>query len=207
MGVTMVGAAVSDLSYLLLALADVPTVHTLARRWSRWRYARLAADYDSYISRHPDYGDALGEALAVPEISPRRMLDVGAGSGFAASVLVRRFPAAWPVACDLSLPMLARARARLPHLPVVCADSGRLPFADGLFDLVVVHNAPARVGELSRLLAARGWLVAAFSHAGTLPGWLRAALIRRLRRQGLEVVRQRRVGAGWYVVAHRSETS
>ncbi|MDR7401677.1 MAG: methyltransferase domain-containing protein [Armatimonadota bacterium] len=199
----MIAAAATDLGYLLLALADVPAVHVLAARWSRRRYARLAAGYDAHIACCPHYGIALDDALSVVDVSPRRILDVSTGTGFAASALARRFPAASVVACDLSLPMLLRARGRLPGLGLVCADAGRLPFADGAFDLVVQHNAPPPIGELARVVAEGGRLVVAFSSAGTLPDWLRAAVVQRLRGRGLQVISHRRVGDGWYALAGR----
>ncbi len=200
----MIAAAVTDLGYLLLGLADSPAAHALAGRWSRRRYARLAPGYEAYVARHPAYGDALEDALSAVDARPRRILDAGAGTGFAASILTRRFPSAHVVACDLSVPMLAHARRRVPGVPVVCADAGRLPFRTGVFDLVVVHNAPPHPGELARVLSNGGWLVAAFSAAGTLPRFLHAAVVRRLRRRGLDLVRQRRVGSGWSVIARRA---
>lgn len=199
----MSAGAVTDLTYLLLALADAPPLHALARWWSARRYARLAPDYDAYVARRPDYGDALASALAEADTRPRRILDVSTGTGFALSVLRRRFPSARVVGCDLSLAMLSRARANARGAALVCADSGRLPFADGVFDLVVVHNAPPRLGELSRVLSADGRLVVALSSAGGLPVWLRAAVARRLGQQGLRVS-HRRVGAGWHLVAWRA---
>lgn len=59
------------------------------------------------------------------------LLDVGAGSGDQAAVVLARFPNAQIVLCDLNCTHLPKA-----GLPRVAADATRLPFADASFDFV-----------------------------------------------------------------------
>jgi SAM-dependent methyltransferase len=76
--------------------------------------------------------------------SPRRILDLGVGSGSSTQVLLEMFPNAEVVACDISAQMLQLVRQRLakqPGMPERCIsiqlDSERLRFQPNHFDLVV----------------------------------------------------------------------
>lgn len=59
------------------------------------------------------------------------LVDVGAGSGDQAAAVVKRFPNAQVVLCDLNCTHLPKT-----GLPRVAAEAARLPFADGSFDFV-----------------------------------------------------------------------
>jgi SAM-dependent methyltransferase len=86
-----------------------------------------------------------------------RVLEVGCGQG---GVLLEYL--SYGVApeglhgVDVLLDRLASARARLPHLPLVCADGQRLPYPTGAFDLVLQYTAfsslldPALKARLAR---------------------------------------------------------
>jgi SAM-dependent methyltransferase len=74
------------------------------------------------------------------ESAPRRILELGAGLGRITAALHRVAPA---VGADLSLEMLARARARLgPDGPALVAADVRRPLAGGAFDLIVAPGDP-----------------------------------------------------------------
>jgi SAM-dependent methyltransferase/DNA-directed RNA polymerase subunit RPC12/RpoP len=90
------------------------------------------------------------------ELSPtQRVLDLGCGAGS-----LRTHSAGLNViGVDIDPKELARNR----DLPATCAESHRLPFAHGTFDLVVCHhamehfrNAPAAIHEIRRVLTADG---------------------------------------------------
>jgi SAM-dependent methyltransferase len=90
-----------------------------------------------------------------------RMLDAGCGAG-GASVMARE-RGAIVSGCDISEPMLAIARERLPGADLRLAELENLPFEDGLFDAAVAVNSlqfapdPARAaGELLRVTAPGG---------------------------------------------------
>jgi SAM-dependent methyltransferase len=94
-------------------------------------------------------------ALARPP-EGAQVLDLGAGTGavgvaLADSVKVRRL-----VGCDLSIPMLLRARRRVPGLSPVLANAARLPFREDTFDLVtancVLSHLPDYRGTLREIL-------------------------------------------------------
>lgn len=117
----------------------------------------------------------------------KSILDVGSGAGqIALHLLKYAHPEAEITCCDLSHPMLRRARnrllnkaralqrvgnrrdttARLPHVEHVVADISVLPFADESFDCitcgyVLEHLPDARLGlsELSRVMRPGGRLL------------------------------------------------
>jgi len=111
------------------------TQAALSRRFDRW-----ALTYDQGALQ-PLYGNAhravLGAAAAM-DLSPRRILDVGCGTGRLIGELVDLFPAATIVGLDLSAGMVSAARASVPKgRTVFCqAVAERLPFACASFDLV-----------------------------------------------------------------------
>jgi SAM-dependent methyltransferase len=102
---------------------------------------------------------------AVKEVSPRRVLDVGCGTGDIAARLREELPEIEVVAVDLSPRMVQIARER--GLTATVADVQQLPFADGEFDCVLaawlIYHVPDRaraIAELARVLAPGGRLVA-----------------------------------------------
>jgi ubiquinone/menaquinone biosynthesis C-methylase UbiE len=93
----------------------------------------VASRYDRLITRPED--DPLPELIAAQP--GHIVLDVGGGTGRNSHGLVRA--GAMVVICDRSVKMLHQARAR--GLLTVRADAGRLPFATGSVDRVLVVDA------------------------------------------------------------------
>ena len=75
-------------------------------------------------------------ALAAPA-EDARILDVGTGTGVAASAAADAATRGLVVGIDASPAMLGQARVARPDLPFVAARAIDLPFRDGSFDLVV----------------------------------------------------------------------
>jgi SAM-dependent methyltransferase len=148
------------------------------RRW--WDAAAPA-----YLAEH---GDDLGDVdfLWCPEgvreadahllgdVAGRRVLEVGCGSAPCSRWL--RTAGADAVALDLSAGMLARAaqlnRSSGLAVPLLQADAGALPLADGSFDLACsaygglpfVADARAVLAEVCRVLRPGGRFVASVNH-------------------------------------------
>jgi len=135
-------------------------------------YDVLAAvyDQDTHTEAAQEFGDILEEHIRQRGIRPRRILDVGCGTGVLASRLVE---ANWAlvIAVDRSLGMLRRARARLDgslQAALVAAHMVRLPFYQ-CFDMIVACNEVVNqvpptslelvVRELVKALQPGGWLV------------------------------------------------
>jgi ubiquinone/menaquinone biosynthesis C-methylase UbiE len=111
--------------------------------------------------------DAVVRALA--KAPPKRVLDVGCGTGRLARRLSREFPGMCVVGCDFSHGMLRQARSHGARLLLIQGDAQRLPFAEGSFDAIVsteaFHWFPDPDGALAgfrRALVPRGRLLVAF---------------------------------------------
>ena len=95
--------------------------------------------------------------------SPRRVLDVGCGTGLLAARIRRELDGAHVVGCDFSGGMLRHAAAREPALAWVQGDALHLPFRAASFEAILstesFHWFPdpdAALGEFFRVLAPRG---------------------------------------------------
>jgi SAM-dependent methyltransferase len=95
-----------------------------------------------------------------------RILDVGCGVGLVDQLLKAQLPHL--VGVDISSKSLDVARVRNPEIAYHCSADGRLPFANGSFDVVfticVWHHVPPDqwttfLAELSRVLVPRGLLL------------------------------------------------
>ena len=112
----------------------------LDARQVRRAFARAASIYEQHDALQREVGARLREQLGLLDASPRRILDLGAGTGLGAAALARHYPGAHVVALDLALPMLRAARRhaglRGRRYARVAGDALQLPFADGVFDLL-----------------------------------------------------------------------
>jgi ubiquinone/menaquinone biosynthesis C-methylase UbiE len=165
----------------------------LGRRWARlttnavvarprlWRgfrwltqaqFDRLAPVWDSM--RRPEAFVAMERALDALPAAPKRVLDLGTGTGLAAFVAARRFPAAEIVGVDLAPGMVDQARLKTPpelaeRVRFEVADAAKLPFEDGAFDLVQLANMIPFFEELARVTAPGGMAVFASSRGADTP--------------------------------------
>lgn len=115
---------------------------------------------------------------------PRRILDVGCGTGTLLRQAANHFPDAELVGADPAPGMVETAReATQDNLPAsfVCAPVESLPFAEGEFDLVLStvsfhhwQDQQAGLGEIGRVLAPGGSLVLTDIFAVS---WLRIMLL------------------------------
>lgn len=136
-------------------------------------FDRVADTYDA-TRGGLDRGRRLAGLLAgmLPERDP--LLEVGVGTGTVAAGLTELGRTV--VGVDLSLPMLAVARERLPGR-VAAADALRLPVPGGavagvllIHVLHLVAEIPATLAEAARVLRAGGTLVATAFPAGPVEG-------------------------------------
>jgi ubiquinone/menaquinone biosynthesis C-methylase UbiE len=142
-------------------------------RWlTRAQFNRIAASWDE--RRAPEAFAPIEVALDSLELRPKRVLDLGTGTGRAAFLLARRYPEAEVVGVDLAADMLAEARRLTP--PEVSgrvrfqeADAERLPFEDGAFELVSLANMIPFFDELARVTAPGGAVVFSFSAGPDTP--------------------------------------
>ena len=108
-------------------------------------FERAASAYDAVAVLQREVADRLLQRLDYVKLKPQRILDLGAGTGYALPALRQRYPKAKLIAMDLAQPMLCAACARMPakkHLlarvsrHAVCADAQRIPLAKDSVDVV-----------------------------------------------------------------------
>jgi SAM-dependent methyltransferase len=154
------------------AVVARPRVWRLFRGPLRSQFDRLAPGWEGRLG--PEALLPLNAALERLPSPPRRVLDLGTGTGKAARVVARRFAQAEVVGVDLSPAMIEEARKVLPaelsgRVRFEVADASRLPFEDGAFDLVVLLNMIPFFGELARVTAPGGRVAAASSFGPQTP--------------------------------------
>ena len=127
------------------------------------------------------------EAVGLCERAPRRVLDLGAGTGLLAGFVAEGFPAAEVTLLDGAAAMLAQARGRLGERASYVVGDLADPLPKGPWDAVVsslaIHHLddPGKRDLFARVRAALppgGVFVNAEQVAGETP-WLDAALVER----------------------------
>jgi 23S rRNA (guanine745-N1)-methyltransferase len=139
------------------------------------------------------YYAGLAEAVAsasVPvPVSPRCVVDVGAGTGYYLAGVLDRVPSAVGLALDLSRNALRVAARAHPRMAAIGADAWRLlPLRDGVADLVLNIFAPRNGAELRRIVRPDGRLVVvtpAADHLGELIGPLELLSVDSLKEERL----------------------
>jgi SAM-dependent methyltransferase len=189
-------------------VARFPASWSLLRAPTRRFFDRLAPDWDVRTA-HPERMAPVEAALSATTGEPRRILDLGTGTGAAALWLAERFPDASVIGVDVAEAMVARARDKLPpgladRVRFEVADASALAFGDGEFDLVVQVSAPAFFEETVRVLAPGGHLVVVSSLGTGTPFHTPVDLLRRgFEREGLDWVTEGAAGRGTYYVLRK----
>lgn len=187
------------------AVTAQPGLWPVFRRPLRALFDVLAPFWEA--RRDPGSLVSLGAALDRLEFAPRRILDLGTGTGLAARFLANRYPDATVVGADLSPAMLAQARrlTTSDRIAYDVADASRLPYADGSFDLVVLLNMIPFFDELARVTAPDGVIVLAFSSGPSTPIYVAPDVVRReLGGRGFAEFEDIETGAGTAVVVRRA---
>jgi malonyl-CoA O-methyltransferase len=143
------------------------SAYALDRSCIRRSFDRASKTYDAAAVLQAEVRTLLLQRLDLTDLSPRLVLDVGAGTGHAARALERRYPRAHVVALDSSLGMLrvaGRQQSWFRPFTRLCADAERLPLPDDSVDLILSNfmlqwsDPDAVFAEFRRVLAPRGFL-------------------------------------------------
>ena len=139
------------------------------KRLARRAFEKAADTYDEAAVLQNEIGDRLMERLDYIRLQPRRILDLGAGTGMFTRALMKRYRKADVVALDIAKPMLHCVKQRAGWLRkpgCVCADSESLPFNDDSFDFIFSNlmlqwctDLEATFVELRRVLSPGGLLM------------------------------------------------
>lgn len=140
----------------------------LDRRQVRHAFGRAARSYEAHDVLQREVQSALLERLDFCVEPPRRVLDLGAGTGRGAALLKKRYPKADVIAMDIAVPMLREARRHsgwLKPFARVAGEATQLPLADHSIDLLHSNlciqwcdDLPALFAECVRVLKPGGFL-------------------------------------------------
>jgi malonyl-CoA O-methyltransferase len=118
---------------------NTPRKFRLDRRALARAFDRASTSYDAAASLQRAVRDELLERLQYFRLEPRRIVDLGCGTGEAAVMLRRRYGKSQVLAIDVAPGMLREAGRRMRlwrRFDRVCADAIALPIATGSIDLV-----------------------------------------------------------------------
>jgi SAM-dependent methyltransferase len=186
-----------------------PRLWRIFRAPLRASFDALAPQWHTVVS--PEGLAPLEAALATVD-DAYRVLDLGTGTGLAAFVTARRFPAAEVVGVDLAEAMVERARANTPpelaaRVRFERADGARLPFSDGSFELVTLANMIPFFDELARVVAPGGFVVFSFSGGSETPIYVDSSRLRAdLGRRGFTHFADVEAGRGTAFLSRKAET-
>jgi SAM-dependent methyltransferase len=153
------------------AVVRRPALWRVFRGRLRGMFDELAPTWETRIGPH----HMLALNLALEDVpAPRRVLDLGTGTGVVALALAERYPEAAVVGIDLSPGMIEEARRKVPpelvrRVEFEVGDASALASPDGDFDLVVLSNMIPFADELARITAPGGTLVLSFSRGAETP--------------------------------------
>jgi malonyl-CoA O-methyltransferase len=145
----------------------------------RRHFSRAATQYDAAAVLQKEVASRLNERLPLIKITPQRVVDLGAGTGFLSQHIHAQYPQAQLIAIDLSAQMLTQYRhnmglvpsvwqklnpfARTAHIHTLAADAYQLPLADASVDMLVsslmlqwCDDLPAVLAECRRVLKPDG---------------------------------------------------
>jgi ubiquinone/menaquinone biosynthesis C-methylase UbiE len=184
-----------------------PLLWKLFRPFVRRQFDALAPVWDSM--RMEDTFAPYDAALDRVEQDPRRILDVGTGTGAGALRLAKRFPKAEIVGVDLSEAMLDQARRNTPEelrsrVTFERADASALPFGDDSFELAAHANMIPFFDEVARVVAPGGQALFAFSSGAGTPIYVPAQRLRsELARRGFTEFAEFHAGRGDALLARK----
>jgi SAM-dependent methyltransferase len=193
------------------AVVAHPRLWRLFRGPLRRQFDWLAPWWDA--ARGPASVAILTAALDGLDAVPKRVLDLGTGTGVGARFLAERYPEASVVGVDLAPAMIEQARELLPpelagRVRFEVADATALPFEDGAFDLIVLLNMIPFFDELARMAAPGGAVVIAFGAGPETPIYVPAETLEdRLEKAGFERIEHVVASGGEAAIAYRAPTT
>ena len=189
-------------------VARAPRAWRLIRRPTQRFFESLAAGWDARVQPDsPEHLAALFAGVDSLPAPPKRIIDLGTGTGAAALALARRFPEARVEGADISERMISTAREKTTddladRVRFSVGDAAALPFEAKSFDLVIQVSVPVFFDQISRLLRPGGHVIVVSSLGKATPYHLPNRVLRRnFERRGFRTVTAGGAGAGTFFVA------
>jgi ubiquinone/menaquinone biosynthesis C-methylase UbiE len=180
--------------------AHAPWLWGLIRKPVTGFWNRMAGRWDA--NETPIRTQSLQAAIGAAG-QPRRVLEIGSGTGSGAAILKAAFPDAQVTGVDLSPEMVRIATAKVRGVTFEPADASRLPFPDGSFDLVTQNNVPVYFDEITRVLAPGGRVLITSTHGPATPYYTpHKVLSKRFAKLGFKGLRSEQAPPGdWFLAA------
>jgi malonyl-CoA O-methyltransferase len=128
-----------------MSALKLPAKHDVQRS-----FGHAAATYDEHAFLQREMVNRLFDRLDYIKLDPKRVLDLGSGTGYVSEKSRERFPKTEIIAIDLAPQMLQFAKKRLPQTPAlarllgrspsqhfICGDAESLPLANESIDAVI----------------------------------------------------------------------
>jgi malonyl-CoA O-methyltransferase len=132
---------------------------------ARKAFAAAAPVYDNAAVLQREVAERMTERLDLVRLQPKRIIDLGCGTGHTTRLLRERYPEAEILSVDIAFGMLAYAHPNT-NSHFICADTNTLPFADNSVDLIVsnlmlhwCNDLGGVTREWSRILRPEGLLM------------------------------------------------
>ncbi len=120
----------------------------LNKKRARAAFERAAQSYDLAAVLQREVADRMLARLDLVKLAPRRILDIGSGTGYCGAHLEKRYRRARILEIDIARPMLLRARAKaratirawsgwFDRRRFICGNAEALPLAAGSVDMAV----------------------------------------------------------------------
>ncbi len=153
-----------------MSALKLPAKHDVQRS-----FGKAATTYDEHAFLQREIVNRLFDRLDYIKLEPRRVLDLGSGTGYVSEKCRARFPKAELIVIDLAPQMLQFAKQRLPKTPAlarllgrspsqhfICGDAESLPLASESIDAVISSatlqwcDSELVTKEVSRVLKPNG---------------------------------------------------
>ena len=133
-------------------------------------FEAAAPHYDQFAKIQRLIGERVLERLDAINIAPSLLVDLGAGTGYCARLLAKRYRKARVLLLDIAPAMLVNARRAAPiwrpHAHYLCADAETLPIRDASVDIIFsnltiqwCNDLEAVFAECRRILKPRGLIL------------------------------------------------
>lgn len=127
-------------------------------------FNHAAHTYDASAVLYREVAHRLLENLDFVRMTPQRILDLGAGTGYITQLLKKRYPYAQIISVDFSTAMLQQSKCT--EALSICADTAQIPLLDASVDLIVsglmlpwCNDISAVFAQMQRVLKAGGLLL------------------------------------------------